>query len=140
MMRRAGAEVLQGADCAVPVPLHPWRRVRRGFNQADCLARGLGIPVVQALWRTKLTTPQSLLRGAARRNNVVNAFVISPLMWPAATRRRWLDGTCVVLVDDVWTTGATLSACARVLRAGGVREVRALTLARASLPAATLRP
>ena len=135
LMRRAGAEVLDGADCAVPVPLHPWRRLRRGFNQAELLARGLGIPVVHALWRTRLTTPQSRLHGAARRDNVSRAFAISPRMWPERRHRRWLDGKCVVLVDDVWTTGATLCACAEVLLVGGVREVRALTLARAAPPA-----
>jgi predicted amidophosphoribosyltransferase len=144
-MRDAGHDVLAGADAAVPVPLHPWREWRRGFNQAEALARGLGPPVLRMLCRIRYTRAQATLSAGMRRQNVRNAFAPAPLgRWPAAVRwldtlqglpwrsvERRLEGTCVVLVDDVATTGATLEACASVLRAAGVREVRALTAARA---------
>jgi len=126
MMRAQGTALLDDADFVVPVPLHPWRRLRRGFNQAHELARCLEIPVLAALWRVKATQPQTGLRPAQRRRNVRAAFRISPLVDGAR-----LNGTRVVLVDDVRTTGATLDACARVLKEAGVREVRALTAARA---------
>jgi len=132
MLRDAGGDVLVGADCAVPVPLHPWRRFRRGFNQATDLARGLNLPVVHALWRTRATAPQTGLTAGRRRRNVRGAFSISPLL-SGRTRRSLITGRIVVLVDDVRTTGATLEACAGVLIAAGVAEVRALTVARADL-------
>ena len=130
LMRQHGADLLTDADCVVPVPLHPRRRRARGFNQAAELAAHLGPPVVHALRRTVATHPQTELPAARRHGNVRGVFA------PARARRWWGDkggairGARVVLVDDVATTGATLEACARVLRGCGVREVRALTLAR----------
>jgi ComF family protein len=128
MMRQSGIDVLSGADCAVPVPLHPWRRLTRGFNQATDLAACLGLPVVHALWRTRATVPQTGLTAAGRRRNVRGAFSMSPLL-SRRTRRTRLVDRVVVLVDDVQTTGATLDGCAQVLKGAGVREVRALTVA-----------
>jgi ComF family protein len=127
MIRRECGDVLRDADLVVPVPLHPWRRLRRGFNQAEELARHLGLPVCRALWRTRATAPQAGLHPAQRRRNVRAAFRLAPLV-----RRERLDGACVVLVDDVRTTSATLDACARVLRACGARDVRAVTVAAAA--------
>jgi ComF family protein len=130
MLREAGEGLLSGASCAVPVPLHPWRRIERGFNQSADLAGTLDMPVVHALWRSRRTLPQTGLSRARRRRNVRGAFAVSPLL-----RRRTLAhviaGRTVVLIDDVRTTGATLDACARVLRRAGAAEVRALTVARA---------
>jgi ComF family protein len=132
LMRARGTDVLTGADLVVPVPLH-WRRQHaRGFNQAEDLARGLRLPVIRALRRVRSTGPQFGLTTVARLRNVRGAFAPPRRGWMG--RRRHdprLRGACVVLVDDVCTTGATLSACAEVLREGGVREVRALTAARA---------
>jgi ComF family protein len=132
MMRVRGAEALRGADLAVPVPLH-WRRQHgRGFNQAEDLARHLGLPVVLALRRVRPTSPQSGLTAANRRRNLSGAFAPPRRGWLGRRRHEpRLRGACVVIVDDVSTTGATLDACARVLREGGAREVRALTAARA---------
>lgn len=130
MLRVAGAEMLRDADCVVPVPLHPWRRVRRGFNQAADLARHLDQPVLHALFRWRATPPQTGLTATARRQNVRGAFAITPLR-PQATYAA-LEDRIVVLVDDVRTTGATLNECAVVLKAAGAREVRALTVARAA--------
>jgi ComF family protein len=133
LMRSAGADLLRDAHCVVPVPLHPWRHFRRGFNQASDLARTLGPPVVHALWRVRATTSQSGLTAAARRRNVGGAFILSRLLRPQR-RDRLLRDRVVVLVDDVRTTGATLNVCATVLLAAGVREVRALTAAARELP------
>jgi ComF family protein len=132
MMRDAGALALRDADCVIPVPLHPWRRLRRGFNQAADLAKHLGPPMVLAVWRLRATASQAGLTADARRLNVRGAFRLSPLL-PRRTRQSSIDGRVVVLVDDVMTTGATLGACAQVLEAAGAREVRRLALAQAPL-------
>jgi ComF family protein len=128
-----GKDVLRGADCVVPVPLHPVRRLQRGFNQAEDLARELRLPVANVLWRLRMTSPQTGLHAWARRRNVRGAFAFSPL-WSRWHRRSALAGSVVVLVDDVRTTGATLNECGEVLLDAGVREVRALTVARAARP------
>jgi ComF family protein len=132
MLRERGERLLQDAACVVPVPLFPWRRLRRGFNQAADLARHLDRPVVHALWRVRPTPPQAGLTAAARRRNVRGAFRLSPLLSTRA-RHTFIDGRTVALIDDVMTTGATLRACAEVLQAAGANEVRVLTLARAPL-------
>jgi ComF family protein len=128
VLRDAGIDVLSNAHCVVPVPLHPWRRLTRGFNQAADLAAGLERPIVHALWRTRATAPQTGLTAARRRRNVRGAFMMSPLV-SARARTAMIEGRTIVLVDDVRTTGATLDACARVLKEAGAAEVRALTLA-----------
>lgn len=133
MIRAAGADLLRDADCVVPVPLHPLRRLRRGFNQAGELAAHLRTPVLHALWRTRATAPQTGLHAAARRRNVAGAFTLSPMI-SRTSQRVFLEDRVLVLVDDVRTTGATLNACAAVLLAAGAREVRALTVARAAPP------
>ena len=125
-----GRSVLAGADVAVPVPLHPFRLWTRGFNQADLLARGLGLPVRRLLRRRRATVPQSSKTGVARAVNVRDAFALMP---PAAWTRAHVDGRVIVLVDDVSTTGATLDECAMVLRAAGARDVRAVVVARTLL-------
>jgi ComF family protein len=134
MMQTAGAGILTGADAVVPVPLHPWRRMRRGFNQADDLARRLGLPVIRALWRVHATTPQAGLSAAARRRNIRDAFQLSPGATGRRRRRACVEDQVVVIVDDVRTTGATLEACASVLKRAGAAEVRALTVAQAVAP------
>ena len=131
---RHSGDALRDCHCAIPVPLHPWRRLRRGFNQADAIARALHLPVVHALWRVRATAPQTELGAAARHRNVRHAFALSPWLRTPRSRARWLENRTVVLVDDVRTTGATLESCADVLKLAGVREVRRLTVARASLP------
>ena len=123
-MRQACPEMLAGADAVVPVPLHPSRERRRGFNQAYELARHLGLPLSPALCRTRRTAAQADLPAARRHANVRGAFTIDG-------RASSVTGLTVVLVDDVSTTGATINACAAVLVAAGAREVRAFTAARA---------
>jgi ComF family protein len=123
LMLSRGATILAGADAVVPVPLHRSRRRLRGFNQAVDLARPLRLPVVCALRRVRSTAPQVSLPAGQRHRNVRGAF--APSRHAAA-----LAGRTVVLIDDVCTTGATLDACARVLKSCGVGEVRALTAAK----------
>ena len=98
-------------DALVPVPLTRWRRWRRGYNQAEMLARGMaevtGLPVLKLLKRTKNRMPQSRLSGEVRRRNAEGIY-------RAAIPDEW-RGKCLVLVDDVMTTGATLSSCAQAL-------------------------
>ena len=128
LMRDAGAPLLAAADLVVPVPLHPRRRWARGFNQARDLALRLGPPVADVLRRTRHTRPQTALAAARRRANVAGAFELS-CRGPFG-RRQPVAGRTVVVADDVLTTGATLDACARALRAAGARAVFGLTAAR----------
>jgi ComF family protein len=114
-------------DLIVPVPLHPTKQREREFNQAERIARRLSeaanIPLnTHLLRRVVPTRTQTLLTRQQRSTNVRNAF--------AMRGRRRVQGQRVVLVDDVFTTGATTDACARVLQAGGAREVCVWTVAR----------
>ena len=136
MLRLTSADLLSDVRAVVPVPLHPWRRLTRGFNQAADLAHALDLPVVHALWRSRATSPQAGLTASARRRNVRGAFRLSPFV-RVKTLDSYVAGQRVVLVDDVWTTGATLNECARVLKEAGAAEVRAVTVARAKAPRAT---
>jgi len=121
-MRAQGADALSGADVVVPVPLHRSRRRTRGFNQAEELGRHLGLPCRTVLRRVRATPSQTALPVAQRHRNVRGAFALA--------RRGDVRGLRVVLVDDVCTTGATLEACARVLREAGAADVTAITAAR----------
>jgi len=127
-MRAHAGRVLDDADVVVPVPLHPSRRRLRGFNQAEELARHLGLPCRLVLRRRRATPSQTDLPAAQRHRNVRGAFALA--------RRADVRGLAVALVDDVCTTGATLEACARMLREAGAADVVAITAARV----ATRRP
>jgi ComF family protein len=122
--RRAGI----GGELLVPVPVHADRLRQRGYDQAVLLAEAtgaaLGLPVVPALRRGRATTAQHALGRGARSANVGAAFAVEPRA-TAAVRGRW-----VVLVDDVVTTGATLSACAAALLGAGAEVVSGLAVAR----------
>jgi ComF family protein len=128
-LARAGAAIDFSGALIVPCPLHPRRLLHRRYNQAAMLALALGKEktaevAVDALIRTKATPSQQGLTAEARRRNVAGAFAI---------RESWekrLEGRPIVLIDDVLTTGATLSACARALKRSGAARVDALVLAR----------
>lgn len=117
----------QHFDVIVPMPLHWRKRLERGFNQSELLARFVakrsGIPIAKSLYRKKGTDPQAGLTRAQRRTNVAGAFEVK--------RRHEVDGRHVLLIDDVLTTGATASACSAVLKRAGAKRVTVLTLARA---------
>lgn len=126
LMAASGREVLEGADRLIPVPLHWTRLIWRRFNQSLALAeevsRHCGVPVTaHALRRTKRTPRQIGLTRAQRQANLQGAFVV-----PAAERME-IEGRRLVLIDDVHTTGATLNACARVLRRAGAANIDVLT-------------
>lgn len=113
-------------DAIVPMPLHWRKRWQRGFNQAKLLAEALsrrtGIPVLEAVRRRRATPPQAGLSNAERRRNVAGAFEVR--------RRARVEGRRLLLVDDVFTTGATAGACAAALKRAGAERVSVLALAR----------
>lgn len=108
-----------GADCFVPIPVHRKKQISRGFNQAELLAREvsrlLGVPVdADLLVRVRKTLPQKELNDEERRKNLINAFQIG---------KKGVKYKRIILVDDIYTTGSTVDACARVLKASGIQEV-----------------
>lgn len=128
-MARAGAELLDEADVIVPVPLH-WRRFfRRQFNQSAELARALsrssGVPFrPAAIRRTRLTRQQVGLERQEREGNVRGAFRVP------VEQEIEIAGRRVLLVDDVYTTGATACAVTKALKKGGAAAVDVLVFAR----------
>jgi ComF family protein len=128
-LKRAGAEMLESCDFIVPVPLHRRRLWQRRFNQsaliAQALASGTGKAALpDALLRLRHTVPQKGLSRKDRAENVKKAFAVN------GRHKGMLRGASVVLVDDVYTSGATLNECARMLRAAGVDCIQVLTIAR----------
>lgn len=108
-------------DYLVPVPLAEKRLAERGFNQAEKLAKNLKLaPVLNCLKRTRETRPQFDLKFKERKINVRNAFVAN----------RNCRDVSLCLIDDVATTGATLSECARALKKSGASKVYAICVAR----------
>lgn len=119
----------EGAELLVPVPLHRWRIWGRGFNQAALIAQALsrssGVPAdVHLLQRVKATPVLRGLGHKGRAKAVAGAFAL------AEGAKVRLAGRSVVLVDDVHTSGATASACARILKKGGAARVTLLCWAR----------
>ena len=116
----------QQFDAVVPMPLHWRRRWQRGFNQSELLARRTarrcGIPMVNAVRRTRATAAQAGLSNARRRENVTGAFHVK--------KPNTVEGRRILLIDDVMTTGATASACALALKRAGAGSVTLLALAR----------
>jgi ComF family protein len=114
-------------DYVVPVPLHPARERERGFNQASLLSELLSaqtsIPSKAVLERVRYTTTQTALDRSERMENLHNAFRLR--------KNADVRGLRVLLIDDVLTTGSTLSECARVLKRAGAMSVHAATAARA---------
>ncbi len=124
---------LDGADgwLLVPVPLHRRRQRERGYNQAAEIASALdrlrGLPVCEALERHRYTSAQAQLVRAERLANLAESFSLRP----SPATRAAVEGAKIVLIDDVFTTGATADACARILREkGGAERVVVVTVAR----------
>lgn len=120
---------LANIDMLLPVPLHPRRLRERGFNQSLLLARVISrvhkIPLdFKTLERFRYTQPQTQLSGSERETNIRGAFRVRP--------NHLLTGKNILLIDDVFTSGATVEECALVLKKAGARHVYVLTLARAT--------
>jgi ComF family protein len=114
-------------DVVVPMPIHWRKRWSRGFNQAELLARPIarryGVPFERSLRKSRRTAPQASLTEAQRRDNLRDSFAVA--------ESGKIRGRRVLLVDDVYTTGASVRAAAAVLKAAGAACVIASTLARA---------
>ena len=123
---------IDAASVLVPIPLAPKRLRQRGYNQSEALARALSrlwrVPVVDVLVRSRETATQTALTPETRLANVAGAF--TPGRGPGVN----LPATTLVLVDDVFTTGATLAEAARALEQGGARRVFGITFGRAVIP------
>ena len=130
-LHHAAGDMLDGGPLLMPVPLHPARLRARRYNQSALMAARLA-RIARLDWsadglvRTRPTRSQGRLGADERRRNVGGAFALS------AAGRAAVAGRRVVLIDDVLTTGATVEACARPLRAGGAEAVDVLTLTRVS--------
>lgn len=121
-------ELWMGTEVVVPVPLHPKKKRQRGFNQAELIARELarikGVSFAKdALEKIRMTPAQTSLVAEERKRNVRGVFRLH--------KKGKIEGKAVLLVDDVYTTGSTIRECSLVLRKGGAKEVRALTLGQA---------
>ena len=133
MARLLPSEEGEGALLLVPVPLHRWRIWRRGFNQAALIAQALsersGVAVdADALRRTRNTPPLHKQNRKQRERTVAGAFAMAP----AASER--VRGRHVVVIDDIWTTGATARGCAAILKNAGAARVDILCWTRAPSP------
>jgi ComF family protein len=128
-LQRAGKDLIENTDIILPVPLHRYRLWQRRFNQSALLAKALAqkngkIFLPDALLRLRHTKPQKGLSRKERNDNVKNAFDLSPHGVRAISGRR------ILLIDDVFTSGATLNECARALKKSGAAAVFILTIAR----------
>ncbi|HXF90413.1 MAG TPA: ComF family protein [Candidatus Nitrosotenuis sp.] len=129
LLYRFGGDFLKDTDGLIPVPLHRWRLAHRGFNQMTLIANYLRTlhPIavqVNVLKRYRFTPYQTQQLSHQRQSNVNSAFKVT------AYGHKWLPHKRVVLLDDVWTTGATLTECCRMLLKAGAQEVKVLTIAR----------
>lgn len=112
-----------GIQGIVPIPLHPKRQKQRGYNQATLMAKELskrtGIPVLEdLLLREKETIPQKELTDEQRKNNMKNAFHI---------KKNAVQLNCIMLLDDIYTTGATMDAAAKACKSSGIKNIYCIT-------------
>lgn len=128
-LQRAAADILPYCDLILPVPLHRWRLLKRRYNQAallgHALSRQTGIPHDPFLLRrNRATPPQGKKTHSERQQNIRKAFTLAPHGAAA------LKGKTILLVDDVYTSGATVKECATLLLENGAKSVNIVTLAR----------
>jgi len=132
-LARAGADFLAETDYLIPVPLHPFRLLRRRFNQSGLLASYLSKEVqvpclLDGIKRIRSTPVQGYLNEKERKKNVRKAFALNPKYLEQINESK------IVLIDDVFTTGATVNECAKILLKAGASEVNILTLSRVVKP------
>ncbi len=128
-LKNAAGGMLENADVLVPVPLHRWRLLKRRYNQAAVMAWAFGrytdkAVIPDALLRVRSTPSQGHLKAKERADNVKKAFTVNE------RHKSKLAGKSVILIDDVYTTGATVNECTKALLKAGVKDVHVLTLAR----------
>jgi ComF family protein len=128
-MYKAGTDLFPHTDCIVPVPLHWTRLLKRGYNQAELLAKEISkhtnFPLYNTvLKRSKATASQGHLSAAEREKNVKNAFKIQP------KNGMLIRSKNVLLIDDVMASGTTLHYCTKALLKAGARQVNILVLAK----------
>ncbi len=120
-------ELSSSIDIIIPIPLHWLREIKRGYNQAMELSRSVakvtGKPIKKAVKRIRYTTTQTQKNRAERKQNMDSVFRINPNISVKEQR--------ILLVDDVYTTGATTKSCAQILLEAGAKEVHILTIAKA---------
>ena len=129
LMNRKAAEILYEVDFIAPVPLHKLRLIKRKYNQAAFLAKNIGKlsdkkVLLDLLIRTKNNPPQAELNQKQRRKNVAGIFKVKEKYLPQIKDKN------ILLIDDVITTGSTVSACAKILKKKGAGQVFVLTLAK----------
>lgn len=132
-LEMAAGRLIDQADYIIPVPLHRWRLIKRRFNQSALIAKYLAdetktCALLDGLIRNRHTVTQGKLQAKQRLKNVKNAFEVNP---------KYLDkvqGKSIILIDDVYTTGATVNECTKVLKKTGASSVNILTLARVVKP------
>lgn len=128
-LKRAAGERIDEADFILPVPLHRWRLIKRRYNQAALIAlefsKQTGIPAIpDGLLRVRHTPVQGHLKIKDREKNVRKAFAVNEKYMGALKQKS------VILIDDVYTTGATVNECTKVLKKAGASAVHVLTVAK----------
>jgi len=124
---------LQNIDCqinndfiVIPIPMHPKKKRRRGFNQSEEMAKiiskSTGIPLSTTLIKIKETKPQMELNRIERIENIKNCFIVRD--------KKEIENKTILLLDDVYTTGSTMEECAKILKENNAKEVWGLTIAR----------
>ncbi len=126
---RVGDDVISRCDLVIPVPLHSLRLIKRRYNQAGLMAQYIARKAQKSwscdvLKRTRRTKPQGFMTQKERIKNVKKAFHVPE------EKKAFITGAVIVLVDDVYTTGATVNECAKTLLAAGAAEVHVLTIAK----------
>lgn len=115
----------QHFDYIIPVPLHYKKYLERGFNQSELLTQNIKLPVLNNLLiRKKYTSAQAQLDEQARSENIKNSFQINP------KQKHLIKNKTVLLLDDVYTTGATMQACAELLKQCQLKEIWGIVLAK----------
>lgn len=128
-MLNIGKEIIQQSDVIIPVPMHKYKLLKRGYNQSALLAMKLTSKLQikylpQALIKSNNTIPQAELKKDDRIKNVKNSFKVNPKF------KESLKGKNILLVDDVITTGATIDECCKTLRKSGPKKIFVLSLAK----------